>query len=98
MGDVSDIKDNYDWVFVSGVFCFYDSWDLNFKNTIFKLFEHCKKGVCFNFLSELTPNGKQKDMKYVKVDEVISIIKDLSTKFTVRHDYLPNDFTVYLYK
>jgi hypothetical protein len=37
-------------------------------------------------------------MKYTNVIELYKIISKITKKFTIRHDYLDNDITVYLYK
>jgi cyclopropane fatty-acyl-phospholipid synthase-like methyltransferase len=95
---IEQINKKYDWIFASGVFCFKENWKNNFETTIKSLFNNCNKGISVNFLSELTNNTKLSDMKYAKIQDVINTIKNLSCSFTIRHDYLPNDFTLYLYK
>lgn len=93
----NDIQKKYDWIFASGIFCFQENWQINFETIIYKLFNLSNKGVAVNFLSKLN-NKQHEDMKYTDISEVINVVKTLSTKFTIRHDYLPNDFTLYLYK
>ena len=95
---ITEIDKNYDWVFISGIFCFEKDWRENFETIIKNLFNKCTKGISVNFLSELTNNPKIPDMKYTKIQEVIDVTKNLSCKFTIRHDYLPNDITLYVYK
>jgi hypothetical protein len=62
------------------------------------MFNTSKKGTAFNFLSDLTTKEKLSDMKHTKIEEILPIIHKLTNKFTIRHDYLINDFTIYLYK
>jgi hypothetical protein len=37
-------------------------------------------------------------MKYAKIQEAVSIVYPICKKFSVRRDYLDNDFTIYLHK
>ena len=94
---IYDINDTYDWVFASGIFCFVSNWEET-ESIIKKMFNTCKKGIAFNFLSDLTTKERLTDMKHTKIEEILPIIYKLTNKFTIRHDYLINDFTVYLYK
>jgi trans-aconitate methyltransferase len=94
---IDEVNKKYDWIFASGIFCFQENWQINFETIILKLFTLCDKGVAVNFLSKLN-SSQLEDMKYTDIGEVINVVKNLSTKFTIRHDYLPNDFTLYLYK
>ena len=94
---IYDIDDTYDWVFASGIFCFIDNWEET-ESIIKKMFDISKKGTAFNFLSDLTTKDRLDGMKYTKIEEILPIICKLTNKFTIRHDYLINDFTVYLYK
>ena len=94
---IYDIDDTYDWVFASGIFCFIDNWEET-ESIIKKMFDISKKGASFNFLSDVTTKDRLDGMKYTKIEEILPIICKLTNKFTIRHDYLINDFTVYLYK
>lgn len=94
---IDDVSKNYDWIFASGIFCFKENWKVNFETIISKLYILCNKGVAVNFLSKLTTTELE-DMKYTDISEVVEVVKNLSNKFIIRHDYLPNDFTLYLYK
>ena len=99
IGDISNLEDNlYDWVFSSGIFCFKYRWKETTIFNIDKMYSICKKGCAFNFLSYNTTGQKIKGMKYTRISEVVPIIESMTNRFTIRHDYLSNDFTVYLYK
>jgi len=98
-GDIfSLITNKYDWVFASGIFCFKYKWREHAILNIEKMYSLSEKGCAFNFLSANTPGKKINGMKYARISDVVSIIESLTNKFTIRHDYLKNDFTVYLYK
>jgi len=96
--DIFSITDSYDWVFASGIFCFKNKWTKNTRLHIDKMYELSKKGTAFNFLSDHTKGNRDKEMKYAKIQEVVSMIYSTSRSFTVRHDYLDNDFTIYMSK
>lgn len=61
------------------------------------MFERCRKCVAFNSLS--TWAGVQEAGEfYADPLEVIAWCRELSPWVVLRHDYLPHDFTVYLYR
>ena len=94
---IHNVSETYDWVFASGIFCFVDNFEET-EGIIKKMFDISKKGTAFNFLSDLTNKDRLDDMKYTKIEEILPIIYKLTNKFTIKHDYLINDFTVYLFK
>jgi hypothetical protein len=60
-------------------------------------FRVCKKGVAFNSLSVWAENKEEGEF-YADPLNTLGFCSRLIKKVVVRHDYLPNDFTVYLYK
>jgi hypothetical protein len=66
--------------------------------TIEKMFQLSKKGIAFNSLSTWSKKINKNEY-YADPLELISAIKTkLSKKIIFRHDYLPNDFSLYVYK
>jgi len=99
VGTVEDITDSFDWVFASGIFAFdRPDWSTDTHQTLTSMYRLCKKGVAINVLSSLTPNSKDPSMKYVTPAEILALVSQITTRFTLRHGYLANDMTVYLYK
>jgi cyclopropane fatty-acyl-phospholipid synthase-like methyltransferase len=96
--EIYSIDEKYDWVFASGIFCFDYEWEKNTNDCIKKMYEISKKGLAFNFLSDLSEGNREIGMKYTKIEEALPIVSSLCKNFTFRHDYLKNDFTVYMYK
>ncbi len=96
--EIYSIDEKYDWVFASGIFCFDYEWEKNTNDCIKKMHEISKKGLAFNFLSDLSEGNREIGMKYTKIEEALPIVSSLCKNFTFRHDYLKNDFTVYMYK
>jgi len=96
--NIFDINESFDWVISSGIFCFKLNWKKQTFSTIEKMWNLSRKGISINFLSDLSNGKRDDDMKFTKLDEILPLIKKLTNKFIIRHDYLPNDFTIYLYK
>ena len=96
--DVFSVCENYDWIVASGIFCFeLDNWEEDTLNTLRKMYSICNKGVAVNFLSHIATT-KYEGMKYVKPDTLVTLIADLASGFTLRHDYDQEDMTIYLFK
>tara|TARA_Y100001973_G_scaffold104210_2_gene173481 strand:+ start:10052 stop:10654 length:603 start_codon:yes stop_codon:yes gene_type:complete len=89
----------YDWVVASGVFCFDEkNWEDNVYEKVNHMLLLAKKGVIINFLSNFFLKKTQKGFRRCYPEEVLKILRRFSTPFLFRHDYLDNDFTVYLLK
>ncbi len=98
-GSLDDVIDKFDWVFASGIFCFKSSdWHNETNIIIKKMFDKCERGIAINFLSDLSDGKRDPDMMYVTSNDISKAIDGITKKFTIRHDYRPNDCTVYLYK
>ena len=57
----------------------------------------CKKGVAMDFMSTYV-DFKRKDSFHASPERVFKIAKKLSKRVVIRHDYLPFEFCVYIYK
>jgi ubiquinone/menaquinone biosynthesis C-methylase UbiE len=96
---LKDIKTNsYDYVFSSG------SINLPVKHQkekIIKLFKEmyrtCKVGFAINFLSNRGNEINQNEY-YLDPLEVLRCCFKITTRVILRHDYLPHDFTIIVYK
>jgi SAM-dependent methyltransferase len=89
-------KQKFDWVFFSGISskgCTYPY----IKRMMTKMFSLCKKGIAMNFVGGVI-DFKSKDLFYSDVGKIYSITSTLSNRVTIRHDYAPYEFTVYVYK
>ena len=92
------IHSTFDWVFASGIFCFRKGWEKRVRVEIREMLRIASKGVAINFLSNRSRRKKRVGMKYADVGEVVSLLGGDFHRFVVRHDYLENDFTVYIFK
>lgn len=96
--DFKKIESEYDYVFASGIF--YRRIEAPyefFENMVLKMYSLCVKGVAFNSLSAWSTKKNDKEF-YADPVKIITICKKITKKFIFRHDYLPNDFTIYLCK
>ena len=100
-GDVfqNNFKDKeFDFIVASGIFVYRKNKPIKYmKETIKKMYDICKKGIAFNSLSTFAEN-KTKNEFYANPSDVFNFCKKIDTNVVLRHDYLKNDFTIYLYK
>jgi SAM-dependent methyltransferase len=95
----------FDYVFSSGVFNIRfaeASEHLEYvKEMLMRMYDLANYGVAANFLSEgMLPTNIDQSSQYFffKPEEVLSFCRYLCSRFILRHDYHPGDFTVYLLK
>lgn len=95
-----EFTDKFDYIFCSGALSFRVP---NYKEFYFtqikKMFELSKIGVGFNMLTIQNNTNPGDDNLYAtySVEEVSEFCSKLTPKMKVYSDYLPNDFTVFLY-
>lgn len=92
-----NINDNFDWVFASGLFEFKVHDDEYVQKMLKRMFEISNKGIAADFLSNYV-DFKNEDAYYASPEEIFSFCKILSKRVTIRHDYMPFEFCVYVYK
>lgn len=74
------------------------------RSMLLRMFELCKIGVGVNFLSSQAiyylpeGSGHQSQYFYAKPEDILGMAKGMTSRFIIRHDYHPGDFTVYLFK
>ncbi|MDP2947702.1 MAG: class I SAM-dependent methyltransferase [Nanoarchaeota archaeon] len=101
--DVDEVEKGYDFVVASGAFNILidNNWDFLIKR-IKIMFKIAKIGISFNLLSDYA------DKEFIKRDKgkicyynpvkILDFCMKLSRKVVLKHNYMPNDFTIYLYK
>ena len=86
-----------DYILASGVFCYRSSDEKYYTNLISRMFGACKKGIGFNMLNiDKFPASGFLKAHGIKTTE--DFCKELSSNVVVRNDYLPEDFTIFMYK
>ena len=92
--------EKWDWCFLVGTFNirFSDGSNWSFvQQMLRKMFAHCNKGMAADFLSNYV--DFKKEMSYHQdVRQVFDFAKTLSKRVALRHDYMPYEFTLYVYK
>ncbi len=88
----------FDYVLASGTMNVkingHDAW---VKMMIRSMFSAAKRGVGFNLLSISSPE-KDDVFYYADPVQILSFCRTLTPYVSLRHDYLPGDFTVYMQK
>ncbi len=88
----------YDYVVSSGIFGLdAEGARERIRPTLASLFEWCKVGVAVNFLSARTPQ-KAGNRLYIDPCEALEWAFALTPCVRVDHTYLPNDFTLFMYR
>lgn len=91
-------KECIDYVFASGIFCLRKVEPFEFmKKTIRNMFMVCGRGVAFNSLSSWAPH-KDAGEFYADPLETLEFCRTITPWVTLRHDYHPRDFTIYMFK
>ena len=93
-------NEKYDYIFCSGALSFKVP---NYKQFYFeyikKMFDYSNIGIAFNMLNDKnnTNPGDDKLFATYSVEEVKNFCLTFTNNIIIREDYLPNDFTIYLY-
>jgi len=88
----------FDYVVASGIFALRQDHPMQYLlGMVRKMFDLCRKGVAFNSLSIRASNRDPAEFN-ADPSQVLSSCLEITPRVVLRHDYLPHDFTVYLYK
>jgi SAM-dependent methyltransferase len=91
----------FDFVFVSGSFNvkFREDQEAWVFRMLRKMFAVAERGVGINLLSTYyDPDHYRADMFYCSPERAFTEAQAITRRVTLRHDYLPHDFTLYLYR
>jgi SAM-dependent methyltransferase len=90
-----------DYVLISGTFNvkFREDQEAWVFGVLRRLFERARRGVGINMLSTYyDPGHYRDDMFYCEPERALAGAHAITRWVTLRHDYLPHDFTLYLYR
>lgn len=90
------IKNKFDWVIATGITNHSSSYQY-IKEMLTEMLKISKKGVSMDFISSYV-EYKQKEIFYSNPEKIFKIAKLLSSRVTIRHDYMPYEFSIYIYK
>lgn len=89
---------NFHYVVASGIFSkMGESPYEGMKGVLSAMFDHCEVGMAFNCLSVWGDQHQPQEFQADPV-RVVQMCKEYSSRIVLRHDYLPHDFTVFVYK
>jgi len=86
----------FDWVLASGITSHGSTYP-HLKGVMKEMYRICKKGYAMNFVSD-NVDYKTKGLFYSSPEKILSITKSMTNRFILRHDYMPFEFTLYVYK
>lgn len=95
LDETSPVSGPYDYVLASGLFYLRDEEFL--RATVARMFRLCTRGISFNSLSAWAERREPGEYHADPLG-VLAFCRTLSSRVTLRHDYLPHDFTVYVYR
>jgi SAM-dependent methyltransferase len=93
------LDEDFDYIFLCGVFNLQvEGIDETVKNTLTKLFKRCRKALAFNALSLYEPK-KDFELHYISPGDILDFtVRNLSPFVSLRHDRIPYDFTMFVYR
>ncbi|MFA6138822.1 MAG: class I SAM-dependent methyltransferase [Sulfurimonas sp.] len=96
---LSEEIEKHDYVFGSGIHNIkVEKNDELLERMLNKMFELCNYGVATNMINKTYENSLAEHIYGYELSKVMEMCKKLTPFSVVRQDYLPNDFTLYLYK
>jgi ubiquinone/menaquinone biosynthesis C-methylase UbiE len=94
----ADTSSRFDYVVASGIFYLRRIEPQAYLETMVRqMFGLCRRGVAFNTLSAAA-SRQQSGEFYAQPGETLTRCLKITPRVVLRHDYLPHDFTVYLYR
>jgi SAM-dependent methyltransferase len=93
-----DLAAQYDVVVASGIFAYrrHDA-EAYIASTVSRMFARCRIAAMFNALSAWAVEPDETDT-LVEPGWALGMCRTMTPRLAFRHDYLPNDFTVALYR
>lgn len=100
----SDIEDDFDYIYSSGIFNLNLGNNEEFlKNAVKNFLIAARKGVCFNLLDISYKEKYGNNYYYYKKEDVFNMVSDivkdlnLKCKIKISDEYLSHDFSVFVY-
>jgi SAM-dependent methyltransferase len=95
-----EFSDTFDYVIASGIFNFKLNDGDNYeyiRSTLVKMFSLSKEAVSVDFLSDRV-NFQHKHSFHSNPEKILSIAFEISKNVQLRHDYMPFEFSLKLFK
>jgi SAM-dependent methyltransferase len=100
--DISEYEDNFDYIFISGVFHIKTSGDIDtHRKWMYSILEEiwplCTEGISVNFMTEHV-DWEDNDLYYCDISTLIDFCVDTFNRwYTIRSDYDLWEHTLYVY-
>jgi len=92
------VGERFDWVLASGIFNLHLNNNRSFlEATLVRSFEICNLGVAVNMLGTYV-DYQNAALYYAQPEAVFGLARKMTKRVVLRYDYMPYEFTVYLYK
>lgn len=93
------LREDFDYIFLCGVFNLkVENLSNTIEKTLYKLFARCKRALAFNALSAHNPE-KDFELHYIFPENIFRFaVNNLSPFISLRHDRMPYDFTMFVYR
>jgi SAM-dependent methyltransferase len=92
------LQQQYDFVFASGVFTHRQQNPTAYlQDMVRAMFARCRRALAFNSLSLWAPQQDAGEF-YADPLATLEFCRTLTPWVTLRHDYMPHDLTIYLYR
>ena len=89
-------REKFDWVFAIGTTNMAGSYKY-ISNLLKEMLRISKRGIAMDFMSTYV-DFQRPESFHASPEKVFGIAKKLSKRVVIRHDYLPFEFCVYIYK
>lgn len=86
----------FDWSFAIGTTNTGGTYDY-IENSLKEMLRISKKGIAMDFMSSYV-DFRRKGSSHFEPEKIFKIAKKLSKRVVIRHDYLPFEFCIYIYK
>jgi ubiquinone/menaquinone biosynthesis C-methylase UbiE len=94
--EITKFSKKFDWSFAIGTTNMKGNYDY-VEDLMKEMLRISKKGIAMDFMSSYV-DFKRKGSSHFKPEKIFKIAKKLSKRVVIRHDYLPFEFCVYIYK
>lgn len=96
-GTLTDLRaEQFDWIVASGIFFLpSEDWSARTRAWLGEAYAIARRGIAVNFLSSYSKAPDPRS-HYADPGALFSVAMTVTPRVTLRHDYLPHDFTLYL--
>lgn len=92
------VEPQFDYVLASGIFYLLaDNPTTMMQRMVKQLYALCHGGLAFNTLSTHADTQELGEF-YADPAQTLAMCLEITPRVTLRHDYMPHDFTVYMYR